>query len=430
MFASKLKNIAIIIMATTTISSHSYASENHYGIDHVLQLNKSLIAGKDYKTSELQETSYSALTKRLTNSDTKKLDRTLIYDRSDWRDIADLDWFDKGYKIDDARLHQAAIEILKPFNKLPKNILDANLDIVTEISQKASTEEKRHALYDAEGEDYLYELAESMGSALGTAFIRAYDAGELKKAAAVLKRSDIQVDEAKKYFNYPRPYAVAGNKVSQIKDEILFKDGQLYSSSPDNSFPSGHTYSGNTYALLMASMLPERFAQLIVRGADYGLSRLILGVHYPLDVIGARMVTQHDVANLLADEKYRKLFNEAKQELRTAVAKECHTDSIASCIAKNDPAQDSYKSKQATELFTYTLNYNLPKLNDNSKVPFKVPENAIFLLKAALPKLSDKQLEKVLTETALPYGDALSQPKYGNWQRIDLLQAYQRGAAL
>lgn len=429
MLTSKLKKLAIVTISAITMS-HGYASENSgNNTDSILQLNQALLLDKDNKNSDLKEESYSALTKRLTNPTTKKLDRTLIYDNPDWSDIADLGWFDQGYKIDDVKLHQDAIEILKPFKKLPKNILDANLDIVTEISQKASSEAKRHALYDAEGEEYLYYLAESMGSALGEAFIRAYDLGELKKATAVLRKTDIQVDKAKKFFGYPRPFSVSGNRVSQIKDDILFKDGKLYSSSPDNSFPSGHTYSGNTAALLMANMMPERFASLIIRGADYGLSRVILGVHYPLDVIGARMVTQHDVANLLADDKYRKLFNEAKQELRTAVAKECNTDSIEKCIAKNDSSQDKYNTKQATELFMYTLNYGLPKVSED-KVPFKVPANAIFLLKAALPKLSDEQLNQILTETALPYGDVFSTSKYGDWQRIDLLKAYQKGTEL
>jgi hypothetical protein len=48
----------------------------------------------------------------------------------------------------------------------------------------------------------------------------------------------------------------------------------------------------------MAEMIPERFDALVTRGARYGYSRIVLGVHYPLDVMGSRMVAQRNVAHL------------------------------------------------------------------------------------------------------------------------------------
>ncbi|VTM73759.1 Uncharacterised protein [Raoultella planticola] len=48
--------------------------------------------------------------------------------------------------------------------------------------------------------------------------------------------------------------------------------------------------------------------RLVTRGARYGYSRIVLGVHYPLDVMGSRMVAQRNVAHYLNDAKYRALF--------------------------------------------------------------------------------------------------------------------------
>ncbi len=68
-------------------------------------------------------------------------------------------------------------------------------------------------------------------------------------------------------------------------------------------------------------MIPERYDALVARGARYGYSRIVLGVHYPLDVIGSRMVAERNVAHYLNDPHYRVLFNEARDQLRAALAK-------------------------------------------------------------------------------------------------------------
>jgi membrane-associated phospholipid phosphatase len=74
-----------------------------------------------------------------------------------------------------------------------------------------------------------------------------------------------------------------------VPDDVVVKDNQPYTAD-GGSFPSGHTNTGYTDALLMAAMIPERFDALVARGARYGYSRIVLGVHYPLDVMGSRMV--------------------------------------------------------------------------------------------------------------------------------------------
>jgi len=43
------------------------------------------------------------------------------------------------------------------------------------------------------------------------------------------------------------------------------------------SYPSGHTTYGYTGAVLLAVLVPERYEQMIVRGAEYGNDRVIMG---------------------------------------------------------------------------------------------------------------------------------------------------------
>ncbi len=62
------------------------------------------------------------------------------------------------------------------------------------------------ALADAEGISYLYFLADALGPKLGKAFLAAYDKGELGKAAALIKASEVSTGAAKKHFDYKRPF--------------------------------------------------------------------------------------------------------------------------------------------------------------------------------------------------------------------------------
>ncbi len=68
------------------------------------------------------------------------------------------------------------------------------------------------------------------------------------------------------------------------------------------SYPSGHTTYGFTGALLLAILVPERYGQMIDRGAEYGNDRVIVGSHYVMDVLGGRTLALYDMAHLLAND--------------------------------------------------------------------------------------------------------------------------------
>ncbi|WP_432699594.1 acid phosphatase [Kluyvera cryocrescens] len=337
---------------------------------------------------------------------------------------ADKAWLKaSGYDFQTKTNQQAGIELLSAFSTLPETVVKQNLATVTDINRDASQSTRHQALADAEGINYLYFLSDAMGPRLGKAFIAAYDKGELSKAAALIKASEVSTGAAKKHFNNPRPFLIQGNSIHLVPDDVVVKDNHPYSADA-GSFPSGHTNTGYTDALLMAQMIPERFDALVTRGARYGYSRIVLGVHYPLDVMGSRMVAERNVAHYLNDAKYRALFNDARDQLRTALEKECGT-TLAEC-AKTAGRDDPYRDPAMRDFYRFTMTYDLPQ-HKGEKQTLTVPDGAEVLLEAALPNLSAAQRRALMVKSALPAGYPLSGTTADQqfWQRVNLPAAYQ-----
>lgn len=85
------------------------------------------------------------------------------------------------------------------------------------------------------------------------------------------------------------------------------------------SYPSGHSAQGWAYALIMATLLPEKATQFMVRGRLYGESRIVCGVHWVSDVDAARLNASAVFAVLLADPGFRTDLDKARAELTRAL---------------------------------------------------------------------------------------------------------------
>ena len=91
------------------------------------------------------------------------------------------------------------------------------------------------------------------------------------------------------YFNVP-----ASNDV--------YNRGPIMNLIDSPSFPSGHTTYGFMGAILLAVLVPDRYQQMIARGAEYGNDRIVMGSHYVMDVLGGRTLASYDLAHLLAND--------------------------------------------------------------------------------------------------------------------------------
>jgi subtilase-type serine protease len=94
-------------------------------------------------------------------------------------------------------------------------------------------------------------------------------------------------------FGDSRPVQVAPNSINGYDPNAL----QGLASNP--SFPSGHTTYAFTDSILIGMMSPQYFQSMLLRGSEYGNSRIDLGVHYTLDIIASRSFVSYDLAQLL-----------------------------------------------------------------------------------------------------------------------------------
>lgn len=115
---------------------------------------------------------------------------------------------------------------------------------------------------------------------------------------------DAVVDPVKAVFARRRPY-LADPRVRP-----------LVRASADGSYPSGHATRVTLAAIVLGAMLPGQRASLWARADDYARSRIIGGMHYPLDVEAGRRAGTAIAALLFADPAFRDDFAAARAELR------------------------------------------------------------------------------------------------------------------
>jgi hypothetical protein len=166
---------------------------------------------------------------------------------------------------------------------------------------------------------------------------------------------------------------------------------------------------------MLAILVPERYQQMIVRGAGYGNDRIIMGAHYAMDVIGGRTLALYDMAHLLANDPayvgqslkgapvikdFQATVKRARADVTSALKAACG-NTIKVCANEDtgrlsDPAANEafYAAMQTYNLpVVYTKNAGV--LEDVGKL---APE-AGYLLTAAFPWLTLEQANKILTES-------------------------------
>jgi len=141
------------------------------------------------------------------------------------------------------------------------------------------------------------------------------------------------VGPAKTYWHRLRPYAYSpevealGDMAPASKAPDI--DTQERSNCPSmpagpeaaaalahSSYPSGHATFGTVCAILLAQMVPEKRAQLFARSLDYGHSRLVMGAHFPSDVLAGRIAGTVAAQLLMQNPQFQHDFSEGRSSLR------------------------------------------------------------------------------------------------------------------
>lgn len=259
----------------------------------------------------------------------------------------------------------------------------------------------------------------------------------------------------------PQLYAYRGDdyfKNASHSLDWLHGPSQNLTDSP--SYPSGHTTFGYTESLVLALLVPERYQQMIVRAAEYGNNRIVVGAHYAMDVLGGRTVALHAVAHLLANDpayvgqirKNPAVINEMSRQTNDAVAitdyraaleaarndlamvlKDACGDTVAACAAADTGRFRDTAANQA--LYDTTQTYGLPVVHAKTAGTVedvgKLAPEAGYLLTAAFPSVTLAEANAILTETQGPGGGFLDDGSaFGVYSRLNLYAAAGKASAL
>ena len=253
-------------------------------------------------------------------------------------------------------------------------------------------------------------------------------------------------------YGNPRPFQTEPS-VTPIAGPDMFgepTDSKAYlCMKPQNlrenpSYPSGHTTYGYTESLVLALLIPARYPQMVVRGAEYGNDRIVLGAHYAMDVLAGRTLALYDLAHLLANtpgyvgqpratriDDFPKALADSRAELTGLLATACAD--ITAC-AKDDSSRFAKLAKDKA-FYESTQTYGLGVVNAKQTkgvedVATLAPE-AGNLLTAAYPYLSLAQANAILTKTEGPGGGFLDNgTRFGVYSRLNLFEASLKALAL
>jgi hypothetical protein len=248
------------------------------------------------------------------------------------------------------------------------------------------------------------------------------------------------------YFNVPA-------------DNYVYNRGPIMNLIDSPSFPSGHTTYGYMGSLLLAVLVPDRYQEMVVRAAEYGNDRIILGAHYAMDVLGGRTLATYDLAHLLGNDPaylnrplknvamttamseppvpatigdFRAAVATARADLTKALETACG-DTVAACARQDNGRFDAPAMNEAfyASTQTYGLGIAHPETADKVEDVGALAPEAGNLLTAAFPKLSLEEANRILTETEGPGGGFLDDGSaFGVYSRLNLYAAAGRAAML
>lgn len=278
------------------------------------------------------------------------------------------------------------------------------------------------------------------GSATG-AGSPASDLGAVVTLVQTLRGNFSSGNPSKFAYEYPRPWRMTEDSEvvdTGAVDEFgypvydsdvvvapqLLRQRSLTPAS-DGGFPSGHTNAFFLAGLAYAYAVPERFQELVARAYELADSRIVAGMHSPVDVLGGRTLGTALAAAILADPANAAVKAAARAQALAYFTAQAGTTADGlyafahSAAVSADPYADRAANAAAlAPLFTY----DLPRRSQGTRREMTVPKDAEVLLETRLPYLDADQRREVLRTTALPSGHPiLDGPEL--WGRLNLFAA-------
>ena len=391
--------------------------------------------------------------------------------------------------------------------------LQRNDQLASWINQHATSPQQFRALQnsaylasDGSGYDQSISIADGLGKHLGAFYVKGRIDGSLPLTSALINSSKgstgayVSTSTAKTAYSHPRPFLPAdpqaaaapgddeGCAPSKVNGSSVAanRKGKPWADAAGNlkitrvpttvdttrqfattdvtldpvyglpglcaggSYPSGHTATAYQAGITLATLLPELAPQILARSSEAANNRIVLGVHYPLDIVGGRMSGEIALSARWSDAKFRTaVLNPARKELVSYLTKQCrsvlHISTLSKCIAAdtsyaNNPyggaklpggsAQIVANRKSALKVYTERLGYGFQPTTSTKRAA-SVPAGADNLLRTTYPSLTASQRRQVLAQTQIASGHPLdttaAHATYplvpGSWQRLNLAAA-------
>ena len=231
--------------------------------------------------------------------------------------------------------------------------------------------------------------------------------GSIVQLVNTFRGSNASSNPSKYFFQYMRPFRWSTDV--SVYPSLIPCIGE--DPEKDGGFPSGHTNAGYLASLALAYSVPERFQECLTNASSIGNSRIVAGMHSPLDVIGGRIMATALAAATLNDPE--------NAELKEAALKQ---GKILTLSTSTTNAQDSYTNySQNKEDYEARLTYGLPQTGDTTK-PMVVPKGAEVLLETRFPYLDAEQRRWILYSTGIESGYEFLDDTEG-WGRLNLFAA-------
>lgn len=380
--------------------------------------------------------------------------------------------------------------------------LEFNDELAVWINNNATKTQQFHALQDSEynnATDTAYDesltISTALGSVLGPLYVKGTESGKLPLVQALINSSNgtagayESTTTAKAYYSYPRPYLPTDSKTAPVPGyaagcapsrengssltsirlgkPYAYANGNLkihrlanvtdttHEFSPNNvplspgygttglctggSFPSGHTTTAYEAGITLATLLPQLAPEILARASEQGNDRIVLGVHYPLDIMGGRIDGEAALAALWSNTTFRtQILDPARAELVNYLQSQCG-GTLLKCIAAEQPYYDNpyggkaipggtaqIVSNRASALAVYTqrLTYGFAPVGSTGLAP-SVPAGAANLLLTSFPTLTNAQRTSILAQTEIGSGYPLdgTLTSSGSWERLNLAAA-------
>ncbi len=328
--------------------------------------------------------------------------------------------------------------------KLRPDVLDYNIQYVVNLAAtRTPADEEMAYLVDRRGQTYgategLGALADTYRTLSGTTTVIkdvAADAttvkyddvgstnkggdsdsqlGKMVDLVGIVRGNYASTNPSKNFFQYMRPYRWVNQQENSQANRIVVPTlVPAISKTPatDGGFPSGHTNASYLASLSLAYAVPERYQEMLTRASEMGDSRIVSGMHSPLDVMGGRVLATALAAAALSDP--------ANAELKKQAYDQAHDILLKQPLGTSEDRFGNYEKNKAD--YFKRLTYGFQPIGDTTK-QMVVPKNAEVLLETRLPYLSASQRRAVLATTGLPSGYPLLDDPEG-WGRLNLFEA-------